>query len=423
MATPGGNVTGQAVEHPFFFDGFLQHPEQAAQAMLLVSRVARTRFFTPMSMVAARIRAADPVVSCDGQNLRFESFSPCCGVYARLDLRPGSLDTAVALPGTTNVDFTDGMRGILAGIGGTDPLHLNVGEAVTATSLAGTAVEEKVPLPDRWIKGFAEAQLSGSRVAERLAVTPAAARQFVRSLPATSAPNGPSFGVAPTATGLRLTSATTPGSVVRLGGPERLRILEPLLRFATALRVSGPAGGDTAMSQWQLDLADAHLTLALSPTPSRGFSGEGKALDALAGETDEEEGDAVLASLSTNTTPTAIAADLGYAIEQVIAVLDRLGAAGLIGYDAGIGEYFHRELPLRPSQKLQPRLAGAHRLVAKGAVTLGDQGGEVASGSSVYQVRDGDVISCTCPWFAQYRLERGPCKHLLAVRLAKKSLQ
>ena len=420
LATRGGTAEGLAVEHPFFFDGFLQNPEQAAEAMLLVSRVARTRFFTPMNMVAAQIRAADPVVSCDGQNLRFESFSPCCGVYARLDLRPGSLEAAVAMPGTTNVDFNDDMRGVLAGVGGTDPLHLNVGEAVTATSLVGSAVEERVPLPDRWVKGFAESQISGAELDERVVVTSTAARQFIRSLPATSAPSGPPFGVAPTSAGLRLTTSVAT-SAVRVGGPERLRILEPLLRFATAMRVSGPSGNGAAVSQWQLDLDDAHLTLVLSPAPSRGFSGEGGVLDTLVDATLEDQADDVLTELATVRDPDTIAANLGLAPHRVIAVLGWLGAAGLIGYDGGVGEYFHRELPLRPSDKLQPRLAGAHRLVEKGVVTLRGDGGEVGSGSSRYQVRDGERVSCTCLWFAQFRLERGPCKHLLAVRIAKKT--
>ncbi len=39
---------------------------------------------------AAAIR--DPVVTSHEDRLRFESFSGCCGVYARLDVLPGGLD-------------------------------------------------------------------------------------------------------------------------------------------------------------------------------------------------------------------------------------------------------------------------------------------------------------------------------------------
>lgn len=34
----------------------------------------------------------DPIVTAGGDRLRFESFSGCCGVYARLDVLNGRLD-------------------------------------------------------------------------------------------------------------------------------------------------------------------------------------------------------------------------------------------------------------------------------------------------------------------------------------------
>lgn len=421
LATYGGTVAGSSVQHPFFFDGFVNYPEQTAHGLLLVARVARTRFYTPPNMVRARIRAADPVVSHDGSVLRFESFSPCCGVYARLDLRAGSLDAAVALRGTTNVDFNEDMRGLLAQVGPSDPLHLNVGEALTASTLSGTATEERVPLPDRWIKGFAEAQILGAQMKQQMVVSPTAARRFLRTLPATSTPYGPGFGVvaASGAGGLRLTSATG-DTTVRLGGPERLRILEPMVRFAGALRISGAGGYSAAASQWQLDLTEAHLTLILSPSAARGFSGEGAALDALLDNDAEKDATRVLGCLATRNDPSEIASSLRMPVERVRAALDSLGAAGLVGYDSGAGAYFRRELPVRPVEELHPRLAGARRLVDRGAVTLRPGGGDVVSGPATYYVRDGGRSTCTCLWFAQHGLERGSCKHLLAVRIARK---
>ena len=46
-------------------------------------------------MLAAILRAADPVVTSNGDRLRFESFSACCGVYARLDVMAAGLDAGV----------------------------------------------------------------------------------------------------------------------------------------------------------------------------------------------------------------------------------------------------------------------------------------------------------------------------------------
>ncbi len=98
-----------------------------------MARVARTRFYTPPGMLAAILRAADPVVTSNGDRLRFESFSACCGVYARYDVLPGGLDGPALDTGTTNVDFNPPMREALARVGGLRPLHLAVGEDVAVT--------------------------------------------------------------------------------------------------------------------------------------------------------------------------------------------------------------------------------------------------------------------------------------------------
>ena len=77
LATSGGRE-----DNPYFFTGFLGAPRQTAQALLVVAEVARTRYYEPPTMVAARIAAADPVVTSNLDRLRFESFSACAGVYA-----------------------------------------------------------------------------------------------------------------------------------------------------------------------------------------------------------------------------------------------------------------------------------------------------------------------------------------------------
>ena len=105
LATSGGRE-----DNPYFFTGFLGAPRQTAQALLVVAEVARTRYYEPPTMVAARIAAADPVVTSNLDRLRFESFSACAGVYARLDLEPGVLDGRPPEWGTTNVDFNPPMR-------------------------------------------------------------------------------------------------------------------------------------------------------------------------------------------------------------------------------------------------------------------------------------------------------------------------
>ncbi|WP_426503691.1 SWIM zinc finger family protein [Dactylosporangium sp. McL0621] len=52
-------------------------------------------------------------------------------------------------------------------------------------------------------------------------------------------------------------------------------------------------------------------------------------------------------------------------------------------------------------------------------VELTAGGAAVHSGGTRYTVRDTPAGErCTCQWFARHGLSRGPCKHILAVRLA-----
>jgi uncharacterized Zn finger protein len=64
--------------------------------------------------------------------------------------------------------------------------------------------------------------------------------------------------------------------------------------------------------------------------------------------------------------------------------------------------------------------------VAVGAVTAGGDGGfRVRSGAVDYLVRLSDTgipDSCTCPWWNKHRGTRGPCKHVLAVRLFREGI-
>jgi hypothetical protein len=425
LATSGGRTaTGPAI-HPVFFDGFLGHPEQAAAALLAVAKVARTRFYMPPGMVAAILRAADPVVTSNVDRLRFESFSACCGVYARYDALPGSLDGTVLDTGTTNVDFNPPMRDALARIGGLEPLHLQVGEDVVVRTLDTEVTEKKVPLPERWLKGFAEVQLASATVTPTFEVAAAEARRFIRSLP--SSGSRKPVWVVPAGRGLRITTRPTPDGV-SLSGLDRLKPLEPLLRFARSLRAyAAPHGPQGATGVWELELDDARLVLALSPESSRGFSGEGGVLWDLADEQSADDADliSVLLAFEPRIDIQRLAAESGLSADRVTGALGRLGAAGRVGYDAAEAAYFHRELPYDPERlaAMHPRLRDATALVNAGAVRLDGSAAYVRSGDTEHVVRRTEAGDrCTCPWYAKHKGSRGPCKHVLAADLVRKQL-
>ena len=411
--------------NPHVFEGLLGHAEQMAVALLMVSRVARTRFYVPPGMLTAILRAADPVVTSAADRLRFESFSACCGVHVRLDVLPGALGGRALTNGTTNVDVNPPMRQALAGIGGDDALHLTIGEDVTVTTAAaGSVTETKVPLPRRWLAGFAEVQVAGATMVPVLEGGAAEARRFIHGLPRTSAGAAAPLWAVATGRGLRLSGRPSAQSVC-LAGPDRLRVLEPLLRFATSLRAYAPAvatPGRPAPSIWELNLHDARVSVTLSPSSARGFSGEGGVLRDLADPFTPD--DAALISALLAFEPridiATIALDADLPPERVLRALGRLGAAGRVGFDAHDGAYFHRELPYDPEllRSMHPRLVDAHALVAAGAVTSAGPEVHVRSGDGDYVVRSTAAgTRCTCPWYGRHQDSRGPCKHVLAAEL------
>ncbi|MFB9602667.1 SWIM zinc finger family protein [Streptomyces roseofulvus] len=421
LETAGGMTPRGAEAHPHFFAGFLAAPQIAARGLLAVADVAAARYYQ-----RTRPGSLDPVVTGNGDRLRFESFSGCGGVYARLDVLDEGLGGTETGHGTTNVDVNNPLREALSRMSGDDPMHLRVGpDEMAVSTLGGSVVEKKVPLPDRWLRGFAEAQVASARFDLRAELTGAEAVRFLRGLPRTQSRGRAPLWVAQSGRTLRPT--TRPGlGAVCLPGPDRLVALERVLRFATALRVYGPLpDGMAAPSAWEVTLPGMRLTLTLSPDPARGFSGEGGVLEALA--TDDAAADAELIGVLLAWEPRIDPADLteqsGLTMDRVRAALTRLGTAGRVGYDVADAAYFHRELPYDAdrAERHNPRLVSARQLVARDAVTLDKEMATVVSGERRYRVREADgVLSCTCTWWTDYRGRRGPCKHALAVRMVRR---
>ncbi|WP_232662756.1 SWIM zinc finger family protein [Pseudonocardia sp. TRM90224] len=413
LATSGGTaLTGPSV-HPFFYRGRL--PASAAEGVLAVAKVAHTRYYQPSARASL-----DPVVTCSGDRLRFESFSGCCGVYARLDVLSGALDGEVVDRGTTNVDVNEPLRRALSRVVGRDPLHVSVGSDRMVVTTRETAVEErKVPLPSRWLRGFAETQVITAGFDLRAELAGADAVRFVRSLP--RGVRGPMWAV-PAGRTLRLSGRPAAGAVC-VAGPYRLEAIGPLLPHARSMRVYGPAappGRLPSVSAWELDLGHQRMVLVLSPEISRGLSGEGAVLDALTAP--EGASDAELVGSLLTFEPRIEIAELaqrsGLSEARVRAALTRLGTSGRVGFDLAESAHFHRELPFDGQAALaaNPRLANANSLVTAGAVRLEGDAAVVTAAGREYHVRG---TSCTCTWWVEYRGTRGKCQHVLAADIVR----
>jgi len=206
---------------------------------------------------------------------------------------------------------------------------------------------------------------------------------------------------------------------LRVGGAERLRLLEPLLELAR--RVVVYAGDDGAVG-FVAELGRARLHLVLSADPRRGFSGAGP----LEHERLAAVADSILLDMAWQPTldARALAAGVGATPAQVGGALALLAGRGRVGFDLTARAYFHRELPfdLAPLEAIAPRLYAARALVESGAVRLDAQPGVawVNGSAGEHRVRlDADPPNCTCDWRERHHAAHGPCRHVLAAQLLR----
>ncbi|EXG82432.1 SWIM zinc finger family protein [Cryptosporangium arvum] len=405
-----GLVLETAGRHASYFTGFLTAARPAAMGLATLADVAAADF--RRDQIGTR-GLRDPVVTCAQERLRFETLSGCCGLYARLDVLPAALDGEIRARGTTNVDVNPPLYTALTQVGGGDRLRLTIGpDELAVTTRNAHVVEKRVPLPERWLRGLAEAGFLAAGFDLRAEIPGGHAAALLHRLPAH---RGDDRWFVPAGRSVRATSVAAPGAVC-LAGAHRLSLVRPLLPFTRTLRLYGPpvaAGSAPTASGWEFDLGAVRFSVLLSPGINRGLSGEGGLLPHLAAAdplADELGGDGTV-------DPAASANSEGLSGAQVRGALAALATSGTVGYDWSEAGWFHRELPYRPDllAVAHPRHAAARALVAAGEIEPVAGGYRVGT-RLVHRGADG-TWGCTCPWWSERYGRRGPCKHVLAVSL------
>ena len=410
-------VTAEEAVDSLFIRGELANPYLTAQQMLLVARVAGTRYYVPPAMVARLIREADPVISCDGETTRMESFSPCCGVYARLDLSDKALIGEKQM-GTTNVDFNQPFKDALSKIGRDSQVEFSASntEVTLLSDDVGEAKEKKVDLPERWFRGFAEVQHLLSQMDQVEEISKPIFLRFLNTLTHKNSAKEQAH-LEFTKSGIRKSLKPNKAkSTITVGGASRLKLLTHLIPHSKSIQLCYSQQHQSVCVI--VDFGESRFHLAISPYLCRGFSGEGQLLRDLVSEPGESDvaklGDYL--QRHPNSSQAAVAKVLS---EDHQAALSVLSVRGMIGYDNYSQSWFYRKLPFDSLGKENPRLAGAKKLVDSGAVDLGKTSAKVKSQSTIYQVdwADDGSYNCNCPWHLKTQGEQGPCKHILAVML------
>ncbi len=422
LATSGyaGPATSANNNAPCFFWGNLTKPYITATCLRTLSDVVAARFHLPPNAAAA---LRDPIVTAGNDTIRFEAFSSCCGIYARVDLLSGSHDGDFLTTGTTNVDFNQPMRNALSLVKKQENLILAVGkEGVVLVKDGKQIKEKKVKLPTRWIKGLTAVQNYMAEMDEQAVLDRNQAIRLFKSIPKGKVKKDYFFQKRGAM--IRF-SPIASGNTIPIGGIERIRLVERLLPLCN--EVSFYATADGQSTAWQLDMDKVRFTLVLSREVWRGFSGEGKGLLDMGGSLDVDLLKLVRSNFKVNQSvqPFLQALEQDIPVDAMDKAVAQMGGMGLVGYDFLENTYFYRELPFKLDRidAFNPRLKGAKKLIEDKKIKFTKQTPEITelevagSGTKHLVQFKGDQQRCTCQWYSKYQGERGVCKHILAAQL------
>lgn len=402
---------------PCFFWGSMVEPLLVAKCLTTIAKVVRASF------APVPVKLYDPIVSTGTAQIRFEGFSSCNGIYARLDLLEDAVEGEFIASGTTNVDFNEPMINALNAVKKYEVMVLGVGEKeIKVSTSQGTITEKKVKLPQRWIKGLTSVQGYLAEMLEIFELNKLQTIQLLQSIP--KGKNLAPFYLSFRANRYQLSPIATANSVY-IGSIERLQLLQGLLPYVEKSRIYQAL--DSESCAISLYLSNMRFTLVLSPANHRGFSGEGNILENMTQDLPLEYIHAVnsLCKANENFNPTLLSIEHAIDLQKMDSLTASLSAMGLLGFDLHHRQHYYRRLPFKLERilSLNPRFKHAKNLVKNNDVQIIQQ----ISDRIEAHVVGTDVVhtviiqhgraKCTCEWFNQHQTKRGLCKHILAVKM------
>jgi len=402
---------------PCFFWGSLTDPYVTAKCWSTIAKVVRSSF----GPIPPSLR--DPIVSAGSERLRFEGFSSCNGVYVRLDMKPEAVDGEFIANGTTNVDFNDPMLNALNAIQKNEKVTLAVGQQdVQVITSKAKVVEKKVTLPMRWIKGLTSVQLYLADMDLKFELNKIQTIQLFQSLPKGSVKGD--FFITKRAGKFMFSTLATADSV-RIGGVQRLRLLEGILAIVDKIFVY--ESDDKQTCAIVCEFGKMQLLMAFSPDSYRGFSGEGNVLETMTENLPIEWVYGLNSLLKSNEMfdPTMLSIENDIDFGTMDNLTSNLSSMGLLGYDLSEKAHFYRRLPFKTERilSLNPRLKNAKKLIDNEEIEIVERKANYieakVKGSGVVHkvIIDNGLQRCTCDWFTAYQGKRGICKHILAVKM------
>ncbi len=401
----------------------------------------------------------DPVITVHPDEVFFECFSQDESSYGRLSV---SYDVYKHIGefacGTTNIDYSAALYDEFQKIRTykTTQFEIDPSGFEVQTTHEESYKEVKIDLPDTWVRGFLQVNSAMCLPMTTFDLHPMDVYNlclFLRQHKEIKGPRSMRFILKPDKPVKVLFDPwnyeiVCPRSVyqgseekeIRLWGRRRIHILERLIPVAKKFTVH--LLGTGMPSFYVADLGDMAFTLGLSGWTANDWSQAGN-FDLMAprAEVDEITKQGVFESLKENwfEDPNHLSDRINLDRAVVMAALSANAQAGRAIFDLNKNVYRVRELcrePL-PMDKLRfsnPREESANSFLNQRAVKItslrADPAGNIVlSGtvkdrSKVHKVNlmvDLDErlskADCTCNWYSQNKLYKGPCEHMLALRL------
>jgi hypothetical protein len=397
----------------------------------------------------------DPVITVHPDRVFFECFSRDESSYASLSCDHEMFDHMGEFAcGTTNIDYSEALYDEFQKIRDykTTRLAIDPGGFKVATADDPAFIEEKIDVPDSWVRGFLQVSSAMTLPARRLDLHPMDLHNFCHVLRRRRERAGPRsirFILVP---GEPVRALFEPWNIeivcrrsiyqggaaeeIRIWGRRRLLLLERLLPLARGFAVH--LMGNGMPSFWIADLPGMRFTLGLSGWVANDWSRAGQ-FDLLAprGDVDADSKARVYTALAQRwfATSDQLAADTGLERITVERALALYTQAGRVIHDLALGVYRLRELARDPlplddlrfastAEQEAAAIVALHALNEAPAEALPDGAVRLSGVAQRYRtalVLDADQRiadgTCECNQFTQHRLRHGPCAHMLALRL------
>jgi hypothetical protein len=401
----------------------------------------------------------DPVITVHPDEIFFECFSQDESSYGRLGTSYEVYEQIGEFAcGTTNVDYSQGLYDEFQKIRSYKSTSLEVDPSgfEVKTSHEEAFKEVKIDLPDSWVRGFLQVSSAMSLAAVQFDLHPMDVHNLcfvLRRKRELKGPRSMRFTLVP---GQPVTitfepwnlEITCPRSLyqgehereIRIWGRRRIHILERLVPIARRFTVH--LLGTGMPSFYVADLGHMSFTLGLSGWTANDWSTAGN-FDLMAprAEVDDMTRRRVFEALKETwvESPDSLAARLDLDRSVVLGALAAYTQAGRAIYDLEKQVYRVRELSREPLPMERLRFASereerASRLLREGRVRVTAR--QLAAGAIEVHgvlshqnksfapelVTDADErlikAECSCNFYQQNKLFKGPCEHMLAARMA-----